>query len=510
MGTKKMKVCGYARVSTQDQARGLSIDVQTDQIKEYAASQPEWSLTQIFTEPGASGGDFERPGFKKLQKKIEAGEVDVIVITKLDRLVRSLLHLLRFIENELEPRGIKFVSISEGIDSSQKGMSRVFMQVLSAFSEMERSRIRERCGEGRQKNASLGRLNGPAPYGYKKIDNKIVIVPEEARIVKRLFRTFNKGDRGALSIAEEFALERIVNRKGKPFSHSSLLTMLKNEFYTGRFVWGKKPRSGASDKSQYVVIEKNHPAIINAADFEQVRFILEHRISGFPTRERGEFILTGLLFDHHGHRMKGINKNLKRKSTGYYGCTVYYGTGPGAGIRYCRQRRVESEELEKMVIEKAKERIKILFEHVEDTVADRLFTDEKFQQMEAALKLELQDTQARAARLFEGFIDGVVSKKKFEETNRLLAADEEYIKGKVADLESAKRRQLSLQYMESVSMKKLLDILEYFSDMPFFTKKKLLHQMIEKIVINSRKGMPVQIEQIVWRVGFEAPVFTDS
>ncbi|MFA6568859.1 MAG: recombinase family protein [Victivallales bacterium] len=504
MSTKKLRVCGYARVSTQDQARGLSIDVQTEQIKEYAEGQPGWNLTQIFTEPGASGGDFERPAFKKLQKKIEAGEVDVIVITKLDRLVRSLLHLLRFIENELEPRGVKFVSISEGIDSSQKGMSRVFMQVLSAFSEMERSRILERCGEGRQKNASLGRLNGPAPYGYKKSGDKLVTVPEEVRVIKRLFAMFNKGDRGALSIADEFALEHIVNRKGKPFTHSSLLTMLKNEFYTGRFVWGKNPRSGAADAGQYVVIENNHPAIISAADFERTRFILEHRISGFPTRERGEFVLAGLLFDHHGHRMKGINKKLKDKSTGYYGCSVYYGTGPGTGIRYCRQRRVASEELEKMVLDKAKEHIRLIFKQLEDGVTEQLFSDGKLQEMEAALKLELQDTQARAARLFEGFIDGAVSKKKFEAANHLLAADEEYIKGKISELESAKRRQLSLQYMENVPMTELLDSFEYFSDMPFFTKKKLLHQMIEKIVTNSRKGMPVQIEQIVWRAGFES------
>ncbi len=503
MGNKKLRVYGYARVSTLDQAQGLSIDVQKDQIKEYAAGQPDWNLIQTFTDPGACSGDFDRPGFGKLQRKIEAGEVDVIVVTKLDRLVRSLLHLLRFIENEIEPRGVKFVSISEGIDSSQKGMNRVFMQVLSAFSEMERSRIRERCGEGRYKNATLGRLNGAAPYGYKKDGDKIVIVPEEAWIVKRLFRAFNKGDRGVMSIAEEFAAEGIVNRKDKPFSHSSLLTMLKNEFYTGRFVWGKNPRNGEPDESKYVVIENNHPAIVSAVDSDRARFILEHRISGFPTQERGEFLLTGLLFDHHEHRMKGINEKRKKKTTGYYGCTVFYGTGPGTGLRYCRQRRVEAEMLEAMVLELVKERMREISERIEDTVADRLFTDEKFQQMEAALQKELQETQARAARLFEGFLDGAVQKKKFEEANKQLAADEEYVKGKMAEIEAIKRRQRAMRHVDRTSLKKVMENFEYFAGMPFFTKKKLLHQMIKQIVINSRKGVPVRIERIAWREGFD-------
>ena len=503
MGTKKLRVYGYTRVSTLDQAQGLSIDVQKDQIKEYTAGQPDWSLIQVFTDPGACSGDFNRPGFGKLQKKLEAGEVDVIVVTKLDRLVRSLLHLLRFIENEIEPRGVKFVSISEGIDSSQKGMNRVFMQVLSAFSEMERSRIRERCGEGRLKNATLGRLNGAAPYGYKKDGGKIAIIPEEARVVKRLFKTFNKGDRGVLSIAEEFAAEGIVNRKGEPFPHSSLLGMLKNEFYTGRFVWGKNPRSGELDESRYVVIENNHPAIINAMDSDRARFILEHRISGFPTQERGEFILTGLLFDHHEHRMKGINEKRKKKPMGYYVCTVSYGTGPGTGLRYCRQRRVEAEMLEGMVLEQIKAFVKAHSERLEDKVTDRLVSDDKFQQMEATLKMELQDTQARAARLFEGFLDGAIPKKKFEEANKQLAADEEYVKGKMAEIDSIKRMQRAMRHIDRVSMKKVMENFEYFAGMTFFTKKKLLHQMIKKIIINSRKGVPVRIERIVWREGFD-------
>jgi site-specific DNA recombinase len=503
MENKKLRVYGYVRVSTLDQAQGLSIDVQKEQIKEYAAGQPDWSLIQIFTDPGACSEDFDRPGFGKLQKKLEAGEVDIIVVTKLDRLVRSLLHLLRFIENELEPRGVKFVSISEGIDSSQKGMNRVFMQVLSSFSEMERSRIRERCGEGRLKNATLGRLNGPAPYGYNKDESKIVVVPEEARVVKRLFSTFNKGDRGVMSIADEFASEGIVNRKGKPFSHSSLLGILKNEFYTGRFVWGKNPRSGEHDESRYVVIENNHPAIINAADSDRARFILEHRNSGFPTQERGEFLLSGILFDRHDHRMKGINEKRKKETTGYYICTVSCGTGPGTGLRYCRQRRVEAEEIEGMALELVKEQMRELSERLEDTVSDRLFTDDKYRQMEAALQKELQETQARAARLFEGFLDGAIPKKRFEEANRQLAADEEYIKGKMAEIDAIKRRQLAMRHVDRASLKKVMGNFEYFAGMPFFTKKKLLHQMIKEIVINSRKGMPVRIERIVWREGFD-------
>ena len=188
---------------------------------------------------------------------------------------------------------------------------------------------------------------------------------------------------------------------------------------------------------------------------------------------------------------------------GYYVCTVSYGTGPGTGLRYCRQRRVEAEMLEGMVLEQIKAFMKAHSERLEDKVTDRLVSDDKFQQMEATLKLELQDTQARAARLFEGFLDGAITKKKFEEANKQLAADEEYVKGKMAEIDSIKRMQRAMRHIDRASMKKVMDNFEYFAGMPFFTKKKLLHQMIKKIIINSRKGVPVRIERIVWREGFD-------
>ncbi|MFH1539132.1 MAG: recombinase family protein [bacterium] len=501
---ESLRVYGYARVSTMEQVKGLSIEVQHDQIRKYAGAQPEWNLERIHTDPGASGGDFNRPGFKKLQKKIEAGDVDVIVVTKLDRLVRSLLHMLRFIENELEPRGVRFVSLSEGIDSSKKGMNKVFMQVLSAFSEMERTRIKERCGEGQRKNASLGRLNGPAPYGYKKDGNRIAIAPEEAKIIRRLFRTFNKGERGLKSIADEFEIEGVVNRKGKPFAHSTLLGFIKNEFYTGCFIWGKNPRDGAIDSGEYMRIENNHPAIIKVSDFERAQHVLTNRGQGFPARERGEFVLSGILFDRHGHRMKGMNiKKRDKPVVGYYACSINSGSGPGKGLRYCRQRRVEAVTVENMVMKKLKEQMAVLSGQVEESAVDKLFTDAKFQEMEAALKKELQETQSRAARLFEGFLDGAVRKKKFEEANKQLAADEEYLKGKLEEIEDTKKKHRAIREMDRATLKKLTDDFEYFNRMRPFTRKKLLHQMIEKVVINSRKGSPVQLEEIIWREGFE-------
>jgi len=120
----------------------------------------------------------------------------------------------------------------------------------------------------------------------------------------------------------------------------------------------------------------------------------------------------------------------------------------------------------------------------------------------------LENIKTRILRILDNkfkylVINNFYTKKKFEEANKQLAADEEYIKGKMAEIDSIKRMQRAMRHIDRVSMKKVMENFEYFAGMTFFTKKKLLHQMIKKIIINSRKGVPVRIERIVWREGFD-------
>ncbi|MEP2856385.1 MAG: recombinase family protein, partial [Roseibium sp.] len=137
---------GYARVSTPDQR----LDMQLDALNAVACDP-------VFSDHGLSGGLAERPGLDKALKALEAG--DVLVVFKLDRLGRSVLHLADLL-TRFEKEGIHFCSLSEGIDTTTSGGKLVY-HLFSAFAEFQRDIIRENTVAGlvaaRARGSRLGR-----------------------------------------------------------------------------------------------------------------------------------------------------------------------------------------------------------------------------------------------------------------------------------------------------------------------------------------------------------------
>lgn len=139
-----MKI-GYARVSTTDQ----NLDLQTDALKQAGCEK-------IFSDRGVSGVKTERPGLDKALDQIRKG--DILVIWKLDRLGRSLSHLLSIIEG-LKQKGVDFASVQDGFDTSTASGKMVF-SVIGAMAEYERNLIRERTMAGLAAARARGRKGG--------------------------------------------------------------------------------------------------------------------------------------------------------------------------------------------------------------------------------------------------------------------------------------------------------------------------------------------------------------
>jgi len=135
---------GYARVSTDDQ----KLDLQIDALKEAGCEK-------IFTDK-ISGAKSDRPGLKQAMDFVRAG--DTLVVWKLDRLGRSLKHLIETV-NTLNDRGVGFKSLQEGMDTSTAGGKLIF-HVFGALAEFEREIIRERTQAGLRAARARGRLGG--------------------------------------------------------------------------------------------------------------------------------------------------------------------------------------------------------------------------------------------------------------------------------------------------------------------------------------------------------------
>lgn len=167
-----MNYCiGYARVSTQEQ----NLDLQQDALKKAGCEK-------IITDE-ASGSIAERPGLIKLKDTLRKG--DTLVVWRLDRLGRSLKHLIEFIYY-LEDKGIGFKSLHETIDTTTSTGKLIF-HIFGALAEFERNLIRERSGAGLIAARARGRLGGrPKRLNTDKRRLVIEMYRERKRTVKEI------------------------------------------------------------------------------------------------------------------------------------------------------------------------------------------------------------------------------------------------------------------------------------------------------------------------------------
>src|SRR5205085_9855396 len=164
-------------------------------------------LPQAYDDGGLSGATMDRPALKQLLADIQAGRVDVVVCYKVDRLTRSLADFAKIVE-VFDAKGVSFVSVTQQFNTTTS-MGRLTLNVLLSFAQFEREvtgeRIRDKIAASKQKGMWMG---GNPPLGYDLRDRTLVINPDEADTVRRLFALYLElgGVRPVKEAADRFGL----------------------------------------------------------------------------------------------------------------------------------------------------------------------------------------------------------------------------------------------------------------------------------------------------------------
>ena len=184
------RVAIYARVSTQEQVEnGNSLEFQIDKLKAYCQLH-ELKIVGEYVDAGVSGAKFDRPALNKLKDDVE--KIDIVLIYKLDRLSRSIKDTMLLIEDIFKPNNIDLISLSENFDTSQAmGMATIGM--LSTFAQLERETIKERMIAGKIQAVKNGKYINHAPFGYKKVDGKLVKDENTRKCVEFIFEKLLEG-----------------------------------------------------------------------------------------------------------------------------------------------------------------------------------------------------------------------------------------------------------------------------------------------------------------------------
>lgn len=179
-----MKVIGYVRVSTEEQATtGVSLDAQRARLKMYAELH-ELELVAVIEDAGVSAKTLNRPGLQAALAALDAGEAEGLLVVKLDRLTRSVRGLADLLEQYF---GTRFAlhSVAERVDTSSAA-GRMILNIMTTVAQFEREAISERTSHALQYKMAQGEHIGAPPMGYALVDGKLEEIPEELETVKRI------------------------------------------------------------------------------------------------------------------------------------------------------------------------------------------------------------------------------------------------------------------------------------------------------------------------------------
>ncbi|MEI6791278.1 MAG: recombinase family protein [Myxococcaceae bacterium] len=314
---RKRRVAIYIRVSTAEQKiDGYSLGAQKKKLTDYVNNNAALNLQtkdEWLYEDTHTGSDLNREKLNLLREDVRAGKFDAVLVWKIDRLSRSLQHLLSIFE-ELQKSNVNFISVQENIDF--KGpIGTLIFQMFGAIAQFERELIKGRTQMGKVASAILGNYTGPnVPYGYKPLINKggrgktLEIIPQQKAWIREMYEWYiyeGLGDGQIANKLNKLKVQRIRWEKdketgkwssiivNKPWTDKIVTPIFTNPIYRGEYLANDKDDSGnllPSDKWTVVHI----PPCVSEFTFQLAQGAREGRTGGSTGTD---YLLSGKLKD---------------------------------------------------------------------------------------------------------------------------------------------------------------------------------------------------------------------
>ena len=360
----------YIRLSREDgdKQESESIGNQRKILQRYV-KENNLCLVKEYVDDGISGTTFDRDGFKEMLQDIENRSINMIITKDLSRLGRNTSKVLDYIEEYFPKRNIRYVAITDGIDTYLDSTNNDITPFKAIMNDMYAKDISKKIRSVLKEKQKQGEYMCSIPaYGYKRhpsIKNKLIVDEQVRDIVEKIFDMYVNGH-GSVEIVNLLNKNKYLSPTGYRktglvqdeskisynWNEVTLCNMLKNEVYIGNTVQNKRSiisykvkKFRTVDKEEHIKVENTHEAIIDKDTFEKVQCIIERR--GTNTKLKYDYLLRGLLYCYHCKRKLQIvlKKNSKRnaKSHPYITCS-------DAKERGCYPLNMNYEKFEKHII----------------------------------------------------------------------------------------------------------------------------------------------------------------
>lgn len=312
----------YIRVSTDEQAE-LSPETQLEKIRDYARREGIVILQDhIYVDAGISGKKAEkRPEFMRMIAAAKEKDCPFtsLLVWKFSRFARNQEESI-FYKSVLRSKcGVDVISVSEPLIAGHFGS--LIERIIEWMDEFYSIRLSEEVKRSMEVNARRGKLQATAPLGYRAQNKMLVQVPEEAELIRWIFRSFVDG-KGLYAIARELNAMNIRTRKGNPFENRTVEYILRNPVYIGKLRWNPTGRTRRDFTNENIILaDGEHEPLIDQEmwDAAQQRMDEVKRQWGYKARPTTELKhwLSGLI------RCSSCNATLIFSLPHYYKCNNY-------------------------------------------------------------------------------------------------------------------------------------------------------------------------------------------
>lgn len=278
----KLRVAAYARVSTDSDEQMVSLKAQREHYENYIKSNPEWEFAGLYYDEGISGTKKEkRPELLRMIRDCESNRVDFIITKSISRFARNTMDCLELVRQLLNI-GVFIYFEKENLNTGDME-GELMLSILSGFAAEESASISQNMTWSISKKFQNGSfIIGSPPYGYANVNGEMVIVPEEAEVVKRIFSECLSGKGGSV-IAKGLNRDKIPARRGNHWSTGTVIDMLRNEKYKGDALFQKtytdnnfNRRPNKGEKDQFYC-KNHHEPIVSKEVFSKAQKLMTQR-----------------------------------------------------------------------------------------------------------------------------------------------------------------------------------------------------------------------------------------
>ena len=462
-----MRTAIYLRISSEDadlrtaeKDESESISNQRSLLRDYVCSHADLSGSEIleFCDDGWSGTNFERPAVKELLEQVKRGQINCIVVKDLSRFGRDYLTVGDYISRVFPFLGVRFISVNDGFDSSNPldidSLDTSFRTLIYDLYSRDLSR---RVKSAKKARAERGAFLSPyAPYGYVKDPedkNHLLVDTEAADVVRRIFQMAADGAKTwqiaaalngeGVGSPKNYKVEAGCTRtpwrsiREENFWTGNLVAkFLRDERYTGKTVYGKRSRDivGSThtvkiSRNDWVIVPDRHEAIVSEALFEKAQICMrEYRErevmtgGGNPLKRKVVCGVCGHAMQRDSRKNGSYRCVMKRLNTGFD----------------CSEEKVPETDILEAVVDT----IQVYAQYA--VSIDRLLqTRQEQRQLDRKqVQRQLQTLQSRKAQLdkrlqdlYEGLVEGEISRESFAAQKKALTAQAEEITRTVLELE---------------------------------------------------------------------------